>query len=379
MIKPSDGSVLALAGLAVSAPQPPGSSFKIITAAAGAAARRRQAVELLSGAPRPRRCRASSCATPCDEQCGGSLTNSFAHSCNCVFGPLGAKLGAKRLVATAEKFGFNETARPPGGEGQHDPEGLRAQGQPRRRRRRDRPEQGQRDPARDGLGRARRSPTTACASSPGWPGGRNPRKRVGQRQGRRPGARHDDRGRHQRHRPRRRDPGRHGRGQDRHGRARPTADIAQNPENTTAWFVAFAPADNPSVAVAVMLPERGSGRRLRRPDRQARPAGRAVAPRGSRRSHSGSTALTTYCARVDDLGDLEVDDEAAEQVGVLAREAVGRGQVVDHRPRRVLRGRVEVAADAGGAVERAVVDGGRQRAGRGAVLRRRDRAALLDA
>ena len=34
VIKPSDGSVLALAGLAVSAPQPPGSSFKIITAAA---------------------------------------------------------------------------------------------------------------------------------------------------------------------------------------------------------------------------------------------------------------------------------------------------------------------------------------------------------
>ena len=34
VIKPGDGSVLALAGLAVSAPQPPGSSFKIITAAA---------------------------------------------------------------------------------------------------------------------------------------------------------------------------------------------------------------------------------------------------------------------------------------------------------------------------------------------------------
>ena len=34
----------------------------------------------------------------------------------------------------------------------------------------------------------------------------------------------------------------------------PTADTAQNPENTTAWFVAFAPAENPKVAVAVMLP-----------------------------------------------------------------------------------------------------------------------------
>jgi cell division protein FtsI/penicillin-binding protein 2 len=45
------------------------------------------------------------------ESCGGSLVHSFAESCNSVFGPLGAKLGAKRLVATAEKFGFNQ---PPG-------------------------------------------------------------------------------------------------------------------------------------------------------------------------------------------------------------------------------------------------------------------------
>ena len=43
-----------------------------------------------------------------DSACGGSLTISFAHSCNSVFGPLGAKVGAKRLVAIAEKFGFNE-------------------------------------------------------------------------------------------------------------------------------------------------------------------------------------------------------------------------------------------------------------------------------
>ena len=29
-------------------------------------------------------------------------------SCNSVFAPLGAKLGAKKLVAAAERFGFNE-------------------------------------------------------------------------------------------------------------------------------------------------------------------------------------------------------------------------------------------------------------------------------
>jgi penicillin-binding protein A len=38
-----------------------------------------------------------------------------------------------------------------------------------------------------------------------------------------------------------------------------TGDIAQNAKNTTAWFVAFAPANNPKVAIAVMLPKQGQG------------------------------------------------------------------------------------------------------------------------
>jgi peptidoglycan glycosyltransferase len=42
------------------------------------------------------------------ESCGGSLRDSFAHSCNSVFAPLGAKLGAERLVNAAKRFGFNE-------------------------------------------------------------------------------------------------------------------------------------------------------------------------------------------------------------------------------------------------------------------------------
>ncbi len=41
------------------------------------------------------------------EDCGGTLTLAFAVSCNSVFTPLGVKLGASRLVATAERFGFN--------------------------------------------------------------------------------------------------------------------------------------------------------------------------------------------------------------------------------------------------------------------------------
>jgi cell division protein FtsI/penicillin-binding protein 2 len=42
------------------------------------------------------------------EECGGTLENAFAVSCNSVFTPLGVKLGAGRLVETAERFGFNE-------------------------------------------------------------------------------------------------------------------------------------------------------------------------------------------------------------------------------------------------------------------------------
>jgi peptidoglycan glycosyltransferase len=48
------------------------------------------------------------------ESCGGSLALAFAVSCNSVFAPLGVKVGAARLVATAERFGFNHA---PGVEG----------------------------------------------------------------------------------------------------------------------------------------------------------------------------------------------------------------------------------------------------------------------
>ena len=107
VVRPRDGDVLALAGLAVSGPQPPGSTFKIITLG-GRARRRRhepgdsfpvQTAATLSGVK---------LHNASDEACGGSLALSFAHSCNSVFAPLGAKLGARRLVRAAEAFGFNE-------------------------------------------------------------------------------------------------------------------------------------------------------------------------------------------------------------------------------------------------------------------------------
>ena len=48
------------------------------------------------------------------ESCGGTLRLSFAHSCNSVFAPLGARLGPQRLVKAAEAFGFNEDLGIPG-------------------------------------------------------------------------------------------------------------------------------------------------------------------------------------------------------------------------------------------------------------------------
>ena len=109
-----------MSGLAVSGPQPPGSTFKIITLsgalqakiASPASSYPVQTHTTLSGV---------SLANASNESCGGSLAVSFAHSCNSVFAPLGAKLGRKRLVALAEKFGFNEELPVPGAKGARSP------------------------------------------------------------------------------------------------------------------------------------------------------------------------------------------------------------------------------------------------------------------
>jgi hypothetical protein len=110
VLRPRDGAVLGLAGLAVSAPQPPGSTFKIVTISA--------ALEHRLATPEttfPVRTAATlsgvKVANAHGEACGGSLTRAFIESCNSVFAPLGAKLGARRLVAAARAFGFDE--RPP--------------------------------------------------------------------------------------------------------------------------------------------------------------------------------------------------------------------------------------------------------------------------
>jgi len=101
-----DGSVRALAGIAFSAPQPPGSTFKIITTTAALEA---DAVRLDDTFPVEISNSAigREISNAHDSPCGGTFVQSFAESCNTVFAPLGVEVGAERLVRAAELFGFN--------------------------------------------------------------------------------------------------------------------------------------------------------------------------------------------------------------------------------------------------------------------------------
>jgi cell division protein FtsI/penicillin-binding protein 2 len=100
------GEVRAVAGIAFSAPQPPGSTFKLVTTTAA----------LESGDVKVSDTFPIETSTTIDgrqidnahqEACGGSFPEAFAESCNSVFAPLGPKVGSKGMVDTAERYGFN--------------------------------------------------------------------------------------------------------------------------------------------------------------------------------------------------------------------------------------------------------------------------------
>jgi cell division protein FtsI/penicillin-binding protein 2 len=101
-----DGSVRALAGLAYSAPQPPGSTFKIITTTA---ALEEEVVSLDDSFPveTSNTTIGREISNAHDSPCGGTFVETFAESCNTVFAPLGVEVGGEKLVETAEDFGFN--------------------------------------------------------------------------------------------------------------------------------------------------------------------------------------------------------------------------------------------------------------------------------
>jgi cell division protein FtsI/penicillin-binding protein 2 len=101
-----DGDIRALAGQAFSAPQPPGSTFKMITATAAlqkGIVSLDDEFEVTNGANVGGRFIENANG----EYCGGTFREAFAESCNADFAPLGPKIGNDDLVATAERFGFN--------------------------------------------------------------------------------------------------------------------------------------------------------------------------------------------------------------------------------------------------------------------------------
>jgi penicillin-binding protein A len=110
---PSTGQILAVAGLGIDDVQPPGSTFKMVTTSG----------VLQAGIAKPSTVFPYATYATLDgvklsnaggEECGGSLELAFAVSCNSVFSPLGVKLGAPRLVAMAEAYGFNHEPGVPG-------------------------------------------------------------------------------------------------------------------------------------------------------------------------------------------------------------------------------------------------------------------------
>ena len=106
-----NGNVLAMAGSAYSSPQPPGSTFKVITATS---ALENNDVKLSDTFPVVTQINpdpvagARVVANAHNEACGGTFVQAFAKSCNSVFAPLAVKVGADNLVNTAEDYGYNQ-------------------------------------------------------------------------------------------------------------------------------------------------------------------------------------------------------------------------------------------------------------------------------
>lgn len=101
-----DGNVRALAGQAFSAPQPPGSTFKTITTAAAlekGVVSMDDYFEIVDGVNVGGRFISNANG----EFCGGTFPEAFAESCNADFAPLGPEIGNDELVEAAERFGFN--------------------------------------------------------------------------------------------------------------------------------------------------------------------------------------------------------------------------------------------------------------------------------
>ncbi len=106
VLDPDNGDIRALAGQAFSAPQPPGSTFKMLTTIAAlqkGVVSLDDSFEITNGANVGGRFISNANG----EYCGGTFREAFAESCNADFAPLGPKIGNDDFVAAAERFGFN--------------------------------------------------------------------------------------------------------------------------------------------------------------------------------------------------------------------------------------------------------------------------------
>jgi cell division protein FtsI/penicillin-binding protein 2 len=105
-LDPSSGQILAVAGIGINSLQPPGSTFKMVTVTAvleSKVADEHTVFPYATSATLD----GVTLENANGEDCGGTLALAFAVSCNSVFAPLGVKVGAQRLVGTAERLGFN--------------------------------------------------------------------------------------------------------------------------------------------------------------------------------------------------------------------------------------------------------------------------------
>jgi penicillin-binding protein A len=108
-----DGQILAVAGLGIDDLQPPGSTFKMVTVSAALQAEVASLASTFAYATHST-LDGVTLNNAGGEECGGPLELAFAVSCNSVFAPLGVKIGAARLVAMAERYGFNHEPGIPG-------------------------------------------------------------------------------------------------------------------------------------------------------------------------------------------------------------------------------------------------------------------------
>ena len=106
-----NGQVRALAGSAYSAPQPPGSTFKVITTTAALEADKVKlddVFDVVTSTNPSVETGANTVENAHDEPCGGTFEETFANSCNTVFAPLAVDVGEEKLVSESEAYGWNQ-------------------------------------------------------------------------------------------------------------------------------------------------------------------------------------------------------------------------------------------------------------------------------